>query len=114
MARKGCYPYDYFNSFAKFDETCLPPTSAFCNSLRNEKVSDDDYEYAQSIWDIFSLQTLGDYHNLYMTSDVLLLADVLENFRTLCLNFYKIDPCHLYTAPGLAWQACLRMTGVNF
>ncbi|GBN67380.1 hypothetical protein AVEN_149573-1 [Araneus ventricosus] len=113
ITRKGCYPYDYFDSFSKFNETSLPPKSAFFNSLTNEAVSDKDYGYAQKIWNIFNLQTLGDFHDLYVTSDVLLLADVFENFRTLCLNYYKIDPCHMFTAPGLAWQACLRMTGVE-
>ncbi|GBM44867.1 hypothetical protein AVEN_157095-1 [Araneus ventricosus] len=113
VRRKGCYPYDYFDSFSKFTETSLPPLSAFFNSLTNEPVSDDDYQYAQRIWNIFNLQTLGDFHDLYVTSDVLLLADVFQNFRKLCLQFYKIDPSHVYTAPGLAWQACLRMTNVK-
>ncbi|GBO19490.1 hypothetical protein AVEN_201204-1 [Araneus ventricosus] len=113
MRRKGCYPYDYFDSFSKFTETSLPPQSAFFNSLTNEPVSDDDYQYAQRIWNIFNLQTLGDFHDLYVTSDVLLLADVFQNFRKLCFQFYKIDPSHVYTAPGLAWQACLRMTDVK-
>ncbi|GBM25008.1 hypothetical protein AVEN_50349-1 [Araneus ventricosus] len=113
MARKGCYPYDYFDSFAKFNGNVLPPKSAFFNSLSNEKVSDEDYEFAQRTWDIFNLRTLGDFHDLYVASDVLLLADVFENFRTLSLNYYKIDPSHVYTASGLAWQACLRMTGVK-
>ncbi|GBN71052.1 hypothetical protein AVEN_232186-1, partial [Araneus ventricosus] len=85
MRRKGYYPYDYFDSFSKFTETSLPPQSAFFNTLTNEPVSDDDYQYAQRIWNIFNLQTLGDFHNLYVTSDVLLLADVFQNFRKLCL-----------------------------
>ncbi|GBM60377.1 hypothetical protein AVEN_156939-1 [Araneus ventricosus] len=110
---KRLLPYDYFDSFAKFIETSLTQKSAFYNSLSNKEVSDDDYEYAQRIWSIFNLQTLGDYHDLYVTSDVLILADVFENFRKVCLDYYKTDPCHVYTAPGLAWQACLRMTGVK-
>ncbi|GFV94213.1 uncharacterized protein TNCV_1136681 [Trichonephila clavipes] len=111
--RKGCYPYEYFDSFSKFYETQLPPQSAFFNSLTNENVSREDYEYAHDIWNIFQMHTLGDYHDLYVTVDVLLLSDIFENFRTLCQNYYKIDPCHTYTAPGLAWQACLKMTKVR-
>ncbi|GFW75952.1 uncharacterized protein TNCV_3247171 [Trichonephila clavipes] len=109
----GCYPYEYFDSFSKFYETQLPPQSAFFNSLTNENVSREDYEYAHHIWNIFQMHTLGDYHDLYVTVDVLLLSDIFENFRTLCQNYYKIDPCHTYTAPGLAWQACLKMTKVR-
>ncbi|GFX95332.1 uncharacterized protein TNCV_849221 [Trichonephila clavipes] len=85
----------------------------FFNSLTNENVSREDYEYAHHIWNIFQMHTLGDYHDLYVTVDVLLLSDIFENFRTLCQNYYKIDPCHTYTAPGLAWQACLKMTKVR-
>ncbi|GFW64833.1 uncharacterized protein TNCV_3066901 [Trichonephila clavipes] len=95
------------------DATQLPPQSAFFNSLTNENVTREDYEYAHHIWNIFQLHTLGDYHDLYVTVDVLLLSDIFENFRTLCQNYYKIDPCHTYTAPGLAWQACLKMTKVR-
>ncbi|GFU61268.1 uncharacterized protein TNCV_5033271 [Trichonephila clavipes] len=113
ITRKGCYPYEYFDSFSKFYETQLPPQSAFFNSLTNENVSREDYEYAHHIWNIFQMHTLGDYHDLYVTVDVLLLSDIFENFRTLCQNYYKIDPCHTYTAPGLAWQACLKMTKVR-
>ena len=71
-----------------------------------------EYEHAQTVWDTFMISCLGDYHDLYVTSDVILLADVFQSFRKVCLNFYKIDPTHSYTAPGLAWQACLRMSGV--
>ncbi|GFW51080.1 uncharacterized protein TNCV_3593621 [Trichonephila clavipes] len=113
ITRKGCYPYEYFDSFSKFYETQLPPQSAFFNSLTNENVSREDYEYAHHIWNIFQMHTLRDYHDLYVTVDVLLLSDIFENFRTLCQNYYKIDPCHTYTAPGLAWQACLKMTKVR-
>ncbi|GFY31894.1 uncharacterized protein TNCV_2620311 [Trichonephila clavipes] len=95
------------------DATQLPPQSAFFNSLTNENVSREDYEYAHHIWNIFQMHTLGDYHDLYVTVDVLLLSDIFENLRTLCQNYYKIDPCHTYTAPGLAWQACLKMTKVR-
>ncbi|GFW06083.1 uncharacterized protein TNCV_4478751 [Trichonephila clavipes] len=113
MLHKGIYPYEYMDTFQKFNEGCLPSKEAFFSSLTNETVSDDDYAHCQNVWKSFNLKTLGEYHDLYVTSDVILLADVFQNFRQLCLNFYKLDPCHCYTAPGLAWQACLYMSRVK-
>ncbi|GFW42901.1 uncharacterized protein TNCV_734341 [Trichonephila clavipes] len=113
MLHKGIYPYEYMDTFQKFNEGCLPSKEAFFSSLTNETVSDDDYAHCQNVWKSFNLKTLGEYHDLYVTSDVILLADVFQNFRHLCLNFYKLDPCHCYTAPGLAWQACLYMSRVK-
>ncbi|KAF8785406.1 hypothetical protein HNY73_010949 [Argiope bruennichi] len=94
---------------SEFAETSLPPKQS---SLSNEAISDEDYEYAKKIWDVFGMHTLGDFHDLYVISDVLLLEDVFENFRKVCLDYYKFDPCHIYTAPRLAWQECLRKSGV--
>ena len=59
------------------------------------------------------MKTLGEYHDLYLKSDVLLLADVFENFRETCFQYYKLDPAHYYSAPGLSWNACLKMTGIE-
>lgn len=113
MIRKGCYPYEYMDSFERFLETKLPEKEKFYSSLTEEGISDDDYKHAGNVWNSFQLSNLGEYHDLYVCSDVLLLADVFENFRRISLQFYKIDPCHTYTAPGLAWQACLRMSHVR-
>ncbi|GFW30512.1 uncharacterized protein TNCV_454501 [Trichonephila clavipes] len=104
ITRKGCYPYEYFDSFSKFYETQLPPQSAFFNSLTNKNVSREDYEYAHHRWNMFQMRTLGDYRDLCVTVDVL-FSDIFENFRTLCQNYYKIDPSNTYTIPGLVWQA---------
>lgn len=76
-------------------------------------MSDQDYLHAQRVWDVFNIQNLGQYHDLYMETDVHLLADVFENFRDLCIDMYGLDAAHFYTAPGLAWQAALKMTGVE-
>ena len=110
MTRKGCYPYDYVSSIDKLKETKLPSKDEFYSKLIDEEIADEDYQHAINVWNTFNCQTLQDYHDLYLKSDVLLLADVFENFRKTCLKYYKLDPCHYYTAPGLAWDACLKET----
>ncbi|XP_035216330.1 uncharacterized protein LOC118189772, partial [Stegodyphus dumicola] len=109
LLKKGIYPYDYIQSFEMFEETALPPPAAFHNSLTDEEISASDYEHAQAVWNSFNIRTMGEYHDLYVKSDVLQLADVFENFRKLCLQFYEIDCAHVMTSPGLSWQACLKM-----
>ena len=113
LTRKGVYPYDYVSSLDKLSETCLPPKEEFYSKLNDEDITDEDYQHAINVWDTFGCKTLRDYHNLYLKSDVLLLADVFENFRKTCLHHYKLDPAHYYTSPGLAWDACLKTTGQN-
>ena len=110
---KGVYPYEYVSSFQKFQETNLPPKEAFFSILRNQGISLEDYTHAQTVFTEFECQSFRDYHDLYLRSDVLLLAEVFENFRDICLNYYKLDPAHFYTSPGLSWQACLRMTKIE-
>ena len=102
MTRKGVYPYDYMDSFEKFNKTELPTKEEFYSILNNEHITDEDYSHAQNVWTTFKLQTMGEYHNLYLKSDILLLADVFENFRKTCLQYYKLDPCHYFTSPGLS------------
>ena len=113
LLRKGVYPYDYMDCVERFEESTLPPKESFYNVLNDEQVSDEDYTHATSVFNSFACQNMGDYHDLYLMSDVLLLADVFENFRSVCLKAYNLDPCHFYTSPGLAWQACLKMTDVE-
>ena len=97
----------------RLEETCLPPRSSFFSRLTDTDISDNDYVHAQKVWRTFNLNTLGDYHDLYMKTDVLLLADIFERFRFTCLSYYGLDPAHYYTAPGLSWDAMLKMTGVS-
>ena len=110
LTRKGVYPYDYVTSINKLKETKLPSKEAFYSKLLDQEILDEDYQHAIKVWNTFNCQTLQDYHDLYLKTDVLLLADVFENFRKTCLKHYKLDPCHYYTAPGLAWGACLKKT----
>ena len=113
LTRKGVYPYDYISSLSKLSETCLPPKEAFYSKLYDEDISDEDYQHAIKVWNMFGCKTIRDYHDLYLKSDVLLLADVFEKFRTTCMKHYKLDPAHYYTSPGLAWDACLKLTSQN-
>ena len=111
LTRKGVYPYDYVSSMEKLSEAQLPPKEEFYSKLNDEGISDEDYQHAINVWNIFKCKTIRDYHDLYLKSDVLLLSDVFENFRKTCLHHYNLDPAHYYTSPGLAWDACLKETG---
>ena len=113
LTRKGVYPYDYMDTPGKLKATELPPKEAFYSKLNNEGISDEDYTHAQRVWKAFGMKTLEDYHNSYNKLDVLLLADVFENFRDICIKNYNLDPAHYYTAPGLAWDVSLKLTDVK-
>ena len=108
MGRKGVYPYEYMNGWGKFEETSLPPKDAFYSRLTMKDISVQGYEHAQQVWNTMEKKTLGCYHDTYLKTDVLLLADVFETFRNMCLKHYKLDPAHFFTAPGLVWQALLK------
>ena len=112
MSQKGVYPYDFMDSFEKFNEK-LPSKEDFYSILNDEHISDKDYAHAQNVWNTFNLKNMGEYHDLYLKSDILLLADVFENFRKTCLQYYKLDPCHYFTSPGLSWDAMLKMTDIK-
>ena len=113
IKRKGVYPYEYMDSIERFKENKLPPKESFYSSLNDKNISDEDYAHAKKVWDAFKMEDLKDYHELYNKTDVLLLADVFENYRDICTKIYKLDPAHYFTAPGLSWDACLKMTGVR-
>ena len=97
----------------KFKETKLPPREAFYSKLNMAGVREEDYEHANRVWKEFGLKDLGEYHDLYLKTDVILLANVFEAFRKVCLKKYGLDPTHFYTAPGLAWKACLKKTRIR-
>ena len=113
MKRKGVYPYDYMNSFDKFDDRNLPPKKKFYSLLTDEDINDEDYKHVQNVWTTFKLESMGQYHDLHLTSDVLMLADVFEKFRMTCLQYYELDPCHYFTSPGLSWDAMLKMIEIK-
>ena len=102
LTRKGIYPYEYVSSWDKFTETQLPPTEAFYSNLSMCNVSKVDYEHAQRVWGEYKINNLGEYHDLYLCTNVILLANAFEAFRDTCLEHYSLDPAHFYTSPGLA------------
>ena len=113
LIRKGVYPYDYMDSFDKFNETVLPPIKEFYSRLNDSDVDPKDYEHAQKVWAHFDIKNMGEYHDLYLKTDVILLADIFENFRDVCLKHYKLDSAWYYTSPGLSWDALLKKTEIK-
>ncbi|PFX13135.1 hypothetical protein AWC38_SpisGene22809 [Stylophora pistillata] len=113
LMRKGAYPYEWMDSIYKLDETALPPRSCHHSTLSGKGISDEDDIHRHKVWKTFGMKKFRDYHNLYNQSDVLLLADVFENFRKVCKENYDLDPCWYYTAPGLSWDACLKLTKIK-
>ncbi|XP_053597497.1 uncharacterized protein LOC103578820 [Microplitis demolitor] len=113
VTRKGVFPYEYINSIKRLDDEQLPEKKLFYSKVNDESVSDEDYNHAQQVWNKFGIQALGEYSDLYLKTDVLLLADIFENFRKSCYETYELDPLHYYTAPGLAFDAMLKHTGVE-
>ena len=102
LLRKGVYPYEDMDEWNKYDENELPVKKYFYSNLTMEDISDTDYKHANNVFKKFNLNNLGDYHDLYVRSDTLLLADIFENFRNACLNDYELDPAHFISLPGLA------------
>ena len=113
LIRKGIYPYQYMTDWDKFKETKLPLREAFYSKLDMAGVREEDYEHSRRVWKEFGLKDLGEYYGLYLKTDVILLANVFEAFRKVCLKNYGLDPAHFYTAPGLAWKACLKKTRIQ-
>ena len=107
LKQKGFYPYEYMDSKEKFNDTKLPPREAFYSKLSGRGIKEKDYNHAWNVWNTFKMKNFKEYHELNIT-DVLLLADVFENFRDICLKIYGLDPVYYFTAPGLAWDACLN------
>ena len=108
LLRKGVYPYEYMGSWERFNKTSLPPKKSFYSELNLENISDKKYLHAQKVRDEFEIRNLGEYHDLYVQTDTLLLADVYEKFRDKCIEIYALDPSYFLSSPRLAWQVCLK------
>ena len=110
---KGVYPYSYMTGPEKFAETQLPPIEAFHNTLEDEPCPAKNYDRAREIWARYNIKTMRDYHDHYLLSDVLLLADVFENFRNSIYEQHRLDPLHFITLPSLAWASALKYTNAK-
>ena len=112
LLRKGVYPYEYMDSWKRFNETELPSKDKFYSTLNLEDILDDDYTHAINVWKTFNISNLGEYHDLHVQLDTTLLADIFENFRDKHIETDKLDPAYFLTTPGLSWWACLKKAGV--
>lgn len=113
VTRKGVFPYEYIDCWEKLEETKLPPIKKFYNSLKEEDISTEDYQHAHNVWNHFGFKNLGEYSDWYLKVDVLLLTDIFENFRDLCMETYGLDVCYYYTAPGMSFDCMLKHTRVE-
>ena len=113
VCKKGIYPYDWFDNDRKFNAEKLPSKEEFYSRLNNENVSDENYEHAKKVWNLFKCKNFRDYHEIYLKVDTLLLADVFENFREASLNTYGVDPAHYFTTPGLAFDSLLKYSNAK-
>ena len=120
LKRKDAYPYEWVDSYEKFKHPSLPKKKDFYSSLKDGKrdrsdghYSDEQYQHLQNVWDIFNFNTFEDFHNHYLKKDALLLVGTFEKFTFTCLKYYGLHPCHYFSAPGLSWDAMLKMTAVT-
>ena len=113
LKQKGFFPYDYMDDIEKLKDTEPPPQKAFYSKLTGKGINNYNYNHVLNVWKTWNMKTFKEYLELYNITDVLLLADVFENFRDICLKNYGLDPVYYYTAPGLAWDAMLKMTKIN-
>ena len=122
LKQKSAYPYEYMNSFERFNKEKLLAKKHFDSSIKDGKIGDDgkisdghidvnDYLTCKKTWDKLETKNMGDYHDYYLKEDVLLLADVFEKFIDICLKYFGLDPCHYFSSPGLSWDAMSKMTG---
>ena len=124
LKQKNAYLYEYMDSFKRFSEEKVPNKKYFYSTIKygttdengkklDNHISNRNYLMWKKIWNKFNMKNIGDYYDHYLKKDVLLLADIFENFIDRCLKFYKIDPCHYISSQGLSWDAMLKMTGVE-
>ena len=110
LLRNGVYPYHFVDCLKKLDGASLPSKEAFYSKLTDEGITDEDYQHAHTVWKEFNIESMKDYHKLNNMSDVLFLADIFENFMSICMNHYGLNPAWYFSASGLAWNATLKIT----
>ena len=110
LLRKGVYPYKYMHNTLTFNKKELPTIDKFYSNLAFCGINTEDYNHAKKVCDLFKINNFGDYHDLYVCADTAQLSDVFENFRSLCLNDYGLDPTYFVSAPSLAFEVMLKTT----
>ena len=105
---KGIYPYEYMNNFDRFNETNLPDIKCFHPSLNDETVTEEQYKHAKKVWETFKIKNMGEQHDFYLKTDVMLLSDVFENYRDAALKTYNVDPVLYLTAPSFSLDVALK------
>lgn len=113
VTRKGVYPCEYTDGWNRLEESCLQECKDFYSTLTESNIENEEYKHATDVWNHFKSKTLGDYSDLYLKIDVLLLTDVFENCRDLCLTTYQLDPAFYYTAPGFSFDCMLKYTSMK-
>ena len=113
LTRNGVFPYEYIDNWSKLDEDRLTPKEVLYSELNIKNITEENYTHPSKVWEVFNVQSLGEYSDLHLKTDVLLLSNIFENFRRHCLLTYNLDPLHYYTAPGLAFYAILKHTGIE-
>lgn len=110
LTRKLPYFYEYVDSFNKLEQTNCPTISEFYSSLTEETISEDEYLFVKRIWNTFNIRNVREFMELYISVDTLILEDIMEAFRGMCIDYYRLDPFHFYSLPGLASESCPKMT----
>jgi len=113
VTHKGVYLYEYTDGWGKLEETSLPPKEEFYSILTETEIDDMEYQHACEVWSHFNYMTLGQYSDLYLKVDVILFADVFENFRDICITIYNLNPAYYYTAPGFSFDCMLKYTSMK-
>ena len=113
LTRKGVFQYEYIDSYEKLDDIVLHDKMHFVFTLTQEEITINDYEHAKNVWNVFQCNSLKEYLYLYLLCDVLLLADLMENFRVNCRSGYDLDPVYFVSSPHLAWNAMLKKSNLN-
>ena len=108
LLQKGVYPYDYMDGWEKFNNMSLRQKKTFYSHLHIQDITDGDYTHTKGISEDFKIKNLGEYYDLNVQEDTLLITDVFKNFQNMCIEIYGLDPAHFLSAPGLAWQAALK------
>ena len=115
---KDAFPYEWIDDYRKFLYPNNPPKNAYYSRLKTNTrdggdITEEKYEHSKNVWQTFNFKIVRDSHDHYLKKDVLFLADIFERLIKTCLKYYNLDPCHYFSAPGLSWDAMLKMANIE-